>query len=291
MSHPAPMHFQAGSVARLLLGIEAKVEPVEGIWEGGKLSIRGPNVMAGYLKVDAPGVLQPASEGWHDTGDIVTIDALGFITIRGRAKRFAKIGGEVVSLPALEGYAASVWPDADHAVVTRADPRQGEQLVLFTTMKNARAADLKAWGKANGIAELALPRDIRPLEALPVLGTGKIDMFRSTRWLAKVERRSRFLATERRNFAPRYRSYDRAKFEPESSRYSELVRCTNPSSVGSDWTRHGFRSSRNPDDADQHQAEYRRDVEQVGRRQQIGLSRHLSRDGGDRLAVGQSELA
>ena len=170
-----PMHFKAGSVGRLLPGIEAKVEPVEGIWEGGKLSIRGPNVMAGYMKADAPGLLQPPVEGWHDTGDIVTIDAMGFVTIRGRAKRFAKIGGEMISLPAVEGYAAGVWPDADHAVVTRADDRKGEQLVLFTTHKGAKFGDLLAWGKANGVAELAIPRDIRVVEALPVLGTGKLD--------------------------------------------------------------------------------------------------------------------
>lgn len=170
-----PMHFKAGSVGRLLPGIEAKVEPVEGIWEGGKLSIRGPNIMAGYMKTDAPGVLQPPVGGWHDTGDIVTIDEMGFITIRGRAKRFAKIGGEMVSLPAVEGYAAAVWPGADHAVVTRADPRKGEQLVLFTTAKGAKAADLQTWGKTNGIAELAIPRDIRVVDALPVLGTGKLD--------------------------------------------------------------------------------------------------------------------
>jgi len=170
-----PMHFRAGSVGRLLPGIEAKVEPVPGITEGGKLSIRGPNVMAGYMKVDQPGLLQPPVEGWHDSGDIVTIDEMGFVTIRGRAKRFAKIGGEMVSLPAVEGYAAAVWPGAEHAVVTRADPRKGEQLVLFTTLKTAKAAELQAWARANGVAELAVPRDIRVVDALPVLGTGKTD--------------------------------------------------------------------------------------------------------------------
>ncbi|TGX56344.1 acyl-[ACP]--phospholipid O-acyltransferase [Sphingomonas gei] len=170
-----PMHFQAGSVGRLLPGVEARVDPVPGIAEGGKLSIRGPNIMAGYMKADAPGILQPPHEGWHDTGDIVTIDAQEFVTIRGRAKRFAKIGGEMVSLPAVEGYAAAVWPEDDHAVVTRADPRKGEQLVLFTTRKDAKAGALQAWGKANGVAELAIPRDIRVLDALPVLGTGKLD--------------------------------------------------------------------------------------------------------------------
>jgi acyl-[acyl-carrier-protein]-phospholipid O-acyltransferase / long-chain-fatty-acid--[acyl-carrier-protein] ligase len=170
-----PMHFQAGSVGRLLPGVEAKLEPVPGIEEGGRLSIRGPNIMAGYLKADAPGVLQPPADGWHDSGDIVTIDAAGFVTIRGRAKRFAKIGGEMVSLPAIEGYAAKLWPAAEHAVVTRPDARKGEQLVLFTTQAGAIAPDLQAWGRTNGITELALPRDIRIVAALPVLGTGKLD--------------------------------------------------------------------------------------------------------------------
>ncbi len=170
-----PMHFLAGTVGRLLPGIEPRLDTIPGIAEGGKLSIRGPNIMAGYLKADRPGVLQPPEGGWHDSGDIVTIDDMGFVTIRGRAKRFAKIGGEMISLPAVEGYAAAVWPGRDHAVVTRADPRKGEQLVLFTTQPGAVAGDLQAWGRQNGVAELAIPRDIRVVEALPVLGTGKLD--------------------------------------------------------------------------------------------------------------------
>ncbi|MEJ7933050.1 acyl-[ACP]--phospholipid O-acyltransferase [Sphingobium sp. AN558] len=170
-----PMHFRAGTVGRLLPGIEPRLDAVPGITEGGRLSIRGPNIMTGYMKADAPGQLQPPQGGWHDTGDIVTIDEDGFVTIRGRAKRFAKIGGEMISLPAVEGYAAALWPDAEHAVVTRPDPRKGEQLVLFTTRKDAKAADLQGWGRANGVTELAIPRDIRPVDALPVLGTGKLD--------------------------------------------------------------------------------------------------------------------
>jgi acyl-[acyl-carrier-protein]-phospholipid O-acyltransferase / long-chain-fatty-acid--[acyl-carrier-protein] ligase len=170
-----PMHYRAGSVGRLLPGIEARLDDVPGIEEGGRLFIRGPNVMAGYLLASAPGKLQPPEGGWHDTGDIVTIDEPGFVTIRGRAKRFAKIGGEMVSLPAVEGYAAKVWPGAEHAVVTRPDPKKGEQLVLFTTAKDAGAKALQEWGRANGVTELMLPREIRPLDALPVLGTGKLD--------------------------------------------------------------------------------------------------------------------
>ena len=170
-----PMHFRAGTVGRLLPGIAARLHPVPGIEGGGRLSISGPNIMAGYLKADAPGLLQPPEGGWHDSGDIVTIDDDGFISIRGRAKRFAKIAGEMVSLPAVEGYAAALWPDADHAVVTRPDARKGEQLVLFTTHRDADARSLQAWARANGVTELMVPRDIRMLEALPVLGTGKLD--------------------------------------------------------------------------------------------------------------------
>lgn len=181
-----PMHFHAGSVGRLLPRIEARLEDVPGIAEGGRLYIRGPNVMAGYLLASEPGVLKPPAEGWHDTGDIVTIDEAGFVTIRGRAKRFAKIGGEMVSLPAVEGYAAKAWPGSDHAVVTRPDARKGEQLVLFTTSKDANAKSLQTWGRENGVTELMIPRDIRVVDALPVLGTGKLDYVAMTELAAKA---------------------------------------------------------------------------------------------------------
>ena len=112
---------------RLMPGMEARLEPVPGIDEGGRLLVRGPNVMLGYLKADNPGVLQPPPEGWHDTGDIVTIDAQGFVTIKGRAKRFAKIAGEMVSLAAVEPLAAELWPDALSAVASVPDARKGER--------------------------------------------------------------------------------------------------------------------------------------------------------------------
>jgi acyl-[acyl-carrier-protein]-phospholipid O-acyltransferase/long-chain-fatty-acid--[acyl-carrier-protein] ligase len=184
-----PMHFRTGTVGRLLPSIAARLDPVPGIAEGGRLSISGPNIMAGYLKADAPGLLQPPEGGWHDSGDIVTLDEDGFVTIRGRAKRFAKIGGEMVSLPAVEGYAAALWPDAEHAVVTRPDPRKGEQLVLFTTRRDADARALQGWARDNGVTELMIPREIRIVDALPVLGTGKLDYVAMSEAAAVAPRR------------------------------------------------------------------------------------------------------
>ena len=170
-----PMYFKAGSVGRLLPHLEARLEPVAGIEAGGRLVVRGPNVMAGYYLVEAPGVLQPPAGGWHDTGDIVSLDEAGFVTISGRMKRFAKIGGEMVSLGAVEGYAAELWPQAAHAAVARQSSRKGEALVLFTTAQNAAARSLLDWARAHGVAELAIPKDVRIVEAIPVLGTGKAD--------------------------------------------------------------------------------------------------------------------
>ena len=104
-----------------------------GLERGGRLWVKGPNVMLGYLRYEQPGVLEPPEDGWYDTGDIVDLDAQGFVTILGRAKRFAKIGGEMVSLAAVEDFVHRLRPDAQHAVVALPDPRKGERIVLVTT--------------------------------------------------------------------------------------------------------------------------------------------------------------
>jgi acyl-[acyl-carrier-protein]-phospholipid O-acyltransferase/long-chain-fatty-acid--[acyl-carrier-protein] ligase len=164
-----------GSVGRMLPGIEVRLDPVPGIADGGRLSVRGPNVMLGYLKAEEPGVLQPPPEGWYDTGDIVAIDDAGFVTIKGRAKRFAKIAGEMVSLSAAETLADVVWPDAAHAVVALPDPRKGERLLLVTTQSDASARALLTAARARGTSEIMVARDIMTVERMPLLGTGKVD--------------------------------------------------------------------------------------------------------------------
>ena len=171
-----PMFNKFGTVGRLLPGMEARLEKVEGVEEGGRLFVRGPNVMLGYLKVDRPGVLEPPPEGWHDTGDIVTLDAQGFVTIKGRAKRFAKIGGEMISLAAVEALAGDLWPNALSAVVAVPDPRKGERLILVTQQKDATRSQFQAYAREHGASELMLPSEILVLEKMPMLGSGKVDL-------------------------------------------------------------------------------------------------------------------
>ena len=131
--------------------------------------------MLGYLRTENPGVLERPPQGWHDTGDIVTIDSDGFIAIKGRAKRFAKIGGEMISLAAIEALAAERWPDALSGCATVPDARKGERIILVTTQRDANRAAFADFAKASGGTELMTPAEVLVVEKLPLLGSGKID--------------------------------------------------------------------------------------------------------------------
>jgi acyl-[acyl-carrier-protein]-phospholipid O-acyltransferase/long-chain-fatty-acid--[acyl-carrier-protein] ligase len=164
-----------GTVGRLMPGMEARVELVPGISGAGELYVKGPNVMLGYIKPDAPGKIIPPEDGWYNTGDVVGIDDEGFISIRGRLKRFAKIGGETVSLAVVENIAAALWPENAHAAVALPDGRKGEQIVLVTDVKDARRMDLLGWAQNHGVPELSVPRRVLVVDVIPVLATGKTD--------------------------------------------------------------------------------------------------------------------
>ncbi|PKO33807.1 MAG: bifunctional acyl-ACP--phospholipid O-acyltransferase/long-chain-fatty-acid--ACP ligase [Betaproteobacteria bacterium HGW-Betaproteobacteria-7] len=174
-----PMAYKTGTVGNLLPGIEHKLVPVPGIDNGGILHVRGPNVMAGYLKAEQPGVLQPPAsavgDGWYETGDVVSIDDEGFVRIVGRVKRFAKIAGEMVSLEVVEKLAVASAPEKQHAASSQPDESKGEALVLFTTDPALSREVLASKARELGMPELAVPRKILQVEALPLLGTGKID--------------------------------------------------------------------------------------------------------------------
>jgi acyl-[acyl-carrier-protein]-phospholipid O-acyltransferase/long-chain-fatty-acid--[acyl-carrier-protein] ligase len=170
-----PAANRSGTVGRILPGIEVKLDFVPGISEGMKLVVRGPNVMLGYLDASAPGGIAAPDGGWHDTGDIVSVEADGYVAIKGRVKRFAKIGGEMVSLAAVESFAQAIWPMNSHAAVSVSDTRKGERVVLFTDHKEASTADLLAFCQKQGAPEIAVPKKIVVVAEIPVLGTGKTD--------------------------------------------------------------------------------------------------------------------
>ena len=175
MAFNTPMFNKFGTVGRLLPGMTPRLEKVEGVDEGGRLYVQGPNVMLGYLRPDQPGVLEPPPDGWHDTGDIVTVDEQGFIHIKGRAKRFAKVGGEMVSLAAVEMLAADLWPDNQTAVAAVSDARKGERLIMVTDRKGATRSDFMTYARSRHASELMLPAEVIVLDKLPMLGSGKID--------------------------------------------------------------------------------------------------------------------
>lgn len=162
-----------GIVGPLMQGMEARLEPVDGVTDAGRLFLRGPNIMLGYIKPDQPGLIHPPKDGWHDTGDVVSIAEDGTIAFKGRLKRFAKIGGETVSLTTVESCASALWPDYSHAAVAIPDGRKGEQIVLVTTCPDAARSDFVAWVHDNGVQELATPRHFLVVDEIPVMGTGK----------------------------------------------------------------------------------------------------------------------
>lgn len=172
-----PKAYRVGTVGQFLPGIEYRLEPVPGIEQGGALYVKGPNVMSGYYRFEQPGVLEPTSsemgDGWYATGDVVKVED-GFVSIVDRVKRFAKIGGEMVSLSVVEKIAERAAAGM-HAVTTAADPAKGETLVLFTTAKELKRDQLSAAAKEMGASELSVPRKIVVVDALPLLGTGKTD--------------------------------------------------------------------------------------------------------------------
>ena len=188
-----PMACRIGSVGQLVPGMRHEIEPLPGIETGGVLHVSGPNVMLGYYLYDQPGVLQPPASrgaGWYSTGDIVQIDDEGFVHIRGRVKRFAKIAGEMISLEVVESIASHACPGITHAATTRSDPARGEALVLYTTAAALGREQLLAAARSLGAPELAVPRQIEQVDAIPLLGSGKIDHVTLRRWAEALARHS-----------------------------------------------------------------------------------------------------
>ena len=170
-----PMNIKQGTVGRFVPNIKYKIEPVQGVENGGELWVQGDNVMLGYMKANQPGKLQPTKDHWYNTGDIVSIDADGFISIQGRAKRFAKIAGEMVSLTSVEQAIDQLYLGAVQGIITQPDERKGEQLILITNHENPSAAQIRQFFKEKGFSELWIPKNVIYMKHPPTLGTGKFD--------------------------------------------------------------------------------------------------------------------
>lgn len=168
-----------GSIGKIMPGMQFKILPVDGIANGGELCVKGPNVMQGYYMPTNPGVLVPPENGWYHTGDVVEMDEIGFFTIKDRIKRFAKIGGEMVSLNAVQDMVVDatkeMGPEYSYGVVSIPHESKGEQIVLVTNNEKVTSAMLHEYVKNNGMSELYLPRVILYHEKLPVFATGKAD--------------------------------------------------------------------------------------------------------------------
>lgn len=171
----APRH---GSAGRLMPGMDYRLTPIEGVPEGGRLHVRGPNVMKGYLNPEANATFR-AADGWYDTGDIVTVDEQRFIRIQGRLKRFAKISGEMVSLTAVEDALSGAFPHHGQrcqvAIITRPDEDKGERLVAVTNEPRLTIDEIRQVARAKGVPNLGIPREVIAVSSLPKLGTGKTD--------------------------------------------------------------------------------------------------------------------
>jgi acyl-[acyl-carrier-protein]-phospholipid O-acyltransferase/long-chain-fatty-acid--[acyl-carrier-protein] ligase len=167
-----------GSTGRFVPGIEYKFEPVDGVAEGGRLWVRGPNIMRGYLNAE-PNAKFQAQGGWYDTGDIARVDEDGFLYILGRLKRFAKVSGEMVSLTAVEEALAGAFPQYgvrfQAAVLTRPDADRGEALIAVSNEQKLSLEDIRAAIKAKGLSNLCVPREVKYVREIPKLGTGKIN--------------------------------------------------------------------------------------------------------------------
>ena len=186
ISFNTPLANKVGSVGRAFPEIECRLEPVEGLDVGGRLFVRGANIMLGYIRENNVGVVEPQGE-WYDTGDIVDIDADGFITILGRAKRFAKIAGEMVSLMICEELAGHLFTDAAHAAIAFSDERKGEHIVLYSEAEGLTREALANAAREKGLPEIYMPKHIVYIEQIPRLGNGKID-YPSLKIIAMIDK-------------------------------------------------------------------------------------------------------
>ena len=176
---------RVGAIGRLLPGMSTRVLDPETMAERaenetGLVVLKGPNVFGGYL-ADPEKTATAFHQGWFVTGDLGRYDEDGFLFIEGRLSRFSKIGGEMVPHGTVEQKLIEAFglAGADGYVVFIAgvpDPAKGEQLVLLTTRPEVTAEAVREKLGAMGVTNLWIPKVVRKVDAIPVLGTGKLDL-------------------------------------------------------------------------------------------------------------------
>jgi acyl-CoA synthetase (AMP-forming)/AMP-acid ligase II/1-acyl-sn-glycerol-3-phosphate acyltransferase/acyl carrier protein len=178
-----PGNLRPGTIGQPLDGVEVLVVdpnsmaplPVD---ERGLLLIHGPTIFPGYLHYDGPSPFhEHDGKRWYNTGDLAKIDADGFIHFAGRLKRFIKSGGEMISLPAIEEPLAAAYPPTEKGpqiAVEGIETPTGRHIVLFTTADLTLPAANALLTKA-GFRGIMRLDEVRRLETLPLLGTGKTD--------------------------------------------------------------------------------------------------------------------
>ncbi|MCA9199957.1 MAG: AMP-binding protein, partial [Planctomycetales bacterium] len=153
------------------------LQPV-GSNETGLLLVAGPSIFHGYLHYDGPSpFVEVDGQAWYNTGDLVAIDNDGFIHFKGRMKRFIKSGGEMISLPALEEPFLNHFPpteDGPQIAVEGIETPGGRLIALFTTVQIElkRANEILTAAGFRGIMRID---EVRSIDSIPVLGTGKTD--------------------------------------------------------------------------------------------------------------------
>jgi long-chain-fatty-acid--[acyl-carrier-protein] ligase len=178
-----PEAIRRGTIGKPLPGLEVCVVDLETnevlpANRMGMLLVSGPTVFPGYLGHDGPQPFQEREgKRWYVTGDLAEIDTDGYLTFRGRLKRFLKAGGEMISLPALEEPFERLYPptqDGPRVAVEGIDHDGGRRIVLFTT-EPITLQEANARLFAEGYRGVMRLDEVRPVKAIPVLGTGKTD--------------------------------------------------------------------------------------------------------------------
>ena len=151
--------------------LEPQMPPCSGL-----LLVRGPSVFGGYLNYEGKSpFVEVTGKRWYSTDDLVSVDAKGVLTFKGRLKRFVKLGGEMVSLPAIEAALQSQFASEDDkgpVLAVEATEAENPELVLFTTLEIDRETANRKIHEA-GLSGLHNIRKVVKLNEMPLLGTGK----------------------------------------------------------------------------------------------------------------------